>query len=60
MPVRAALERYITIGLRKVSAEQDGAPLTKSVIALYWALGRTIGATIRQQLGLDRARALVS
>ena len=59
-PVRAAVERYIALGLRKVAAEQDGTPLTRSTLALYELLDRTVGATIRQQLGLDRAHVLVT
>jgi long-chain acyl-CoA synthetase len=60
LPVRAAIDRYITLGLRKVTAEQQGTPQTWSAIALYEALNRTIGATIRQRLGLDRAHVLVT
>jgi long-chain acyl-CoA synthetase len=60
LPVRAAVERYIALGLRKVAADQDGTPQTRSAIALYGALDRTIGATVRQQLGLDRAHVLVT
>ena len=43
-----------------MAAEQDGTPLTRSRIALYEVLDRTLGATIRQQLGLDRAHVLVT
>ena len=60
LPVRAAIDRYITLGLRKVAAEQQGTPQTRSSIALHGVLDRTIGATIRQQLGLDRAHVLVT
>ena len=59
-PVRAAVDRYVKLGLRKVTAEQEGTPQTKSTIALYEVLDRTIGAAIRQQLGLDRAHVLVT
>jgi len=60
LPVRAAIDRYITLGLHKVTAEQEGTPQTRSAIALYAVLERTIGTTIRQQLGLDRAHVLVT
>jgi len=60
LPVRAAVERYIALGLRTVAAEQDGTPQTRSAVALYEVLDRTIGASIRQQLGLDRAHVLVT
>jgi len=60
LPVRAAIDRYVTLGLRKVTAEQQGTPQTRSAIALYEVLDRTIGATIRQRLGLDRAHVLVT
>jgi len=60
LPVRAAVERYIALGLGKVAAEQDATPQAKSAAALYDVLDRTIGATIREQLGLDRAHVLVT
>lgn len=60
LPVRAAIDRYITLGLRKVAAEQQGTAQSRFSIALHGVLDRTIGATIRQQLGLDRAHVLVT
>ncbi len=60
LPVRAAIDRYITLGLHKVTAEQAGTPQTRSAIAVYEVLDRTIGTTIRQQLGLDRAHVFVT
>lgn len=60
LPVRAAVDRYIMLGLRKVTAEQGGTPQTRLATALYEVLNRTIGATIRQQLGLDQAHVLVT
>jgi len=60
LPVRAAVDRYVTLGLRKVTAEQEGTPQTRSATALYEVLDRTIGATVRQQLGLDQAHVLVT
>ncbi|MGD0082163.1 MAG: long-chain fatty acid--CoA ligase [Acidimicrobiales bacterium] len=58
-PVRAAVERYIALGLRNVAARENGTPLKRTTLALYETLDRTLGATIRQQLGLDRAHVLV-
>ncbi len=59
-PVRAAVERYLDLGLRNVAAEQNGEPLTRSMHAVYRALDMTLGATIRQQLGLDRAHVIIT
>jgi len=58
--VRAAIERYIALGLRQVAAEQDHLPLGGSTHRVYGLLDRTLGVTIREQLGLDRARVLVT
>ncbi len=60
LPVRLAIQRYVNLGLRKVIAEQEGRTLPLWSIAVYAALDATIGATIRQQLGLDRGRVLVT
>ena len=60
LPVRAAVERYIALGLRKVAGEQDATPQARSALALHGVLDHTIGATIRQQLGLDQAHVLVT
>jgi long-chain acyl-CoA synthetase len=59
-PVRAAVDRYVALGLRRVIAEQEGTPLSRSTLALYHALDRTLGSTIRQQLGLDQAHILIT
>jgi len=59
-PVRAAIERYVALGLRRVAGEQDGMPLSRSTMALYHALDRTLGATMRQKLGLDQAHVLIT
>jgi len=58
--VRAAIDRYIALGLREVAAEQDHLPLGGSTHRVYGLLDRTLGVTMRQQLGLDRARVLVT
>jgi len=60
LPVRAAVERYVDLGLRKVAGEQRGEPMPRPAAALYRVLDRTIGATIRQTVGLDRAHVLVT
>jgi len=60
LPVRAAVDRYVTLGLGNVAAEQEGTPQARSAAALYRALDRTIGATIRRQIGLDQAHVLVT
>lgn len=59
-PVRMAVDRYIELGLRKVAAEEEGRPVHASAFAVHRALNATLGSTIRQQLGLDRAHVLVT
>ncbi len=58
--VRAAIARYIELGLEKVATEQANGALPRSSLGLYAALDRSLGSTLRHQLGLDRARVLVS
>jgi len=60
LPVRLALNRYVSLGLRKVEAEQGGQALTSAARLEYAALDRTLGTAVRQRLGLDRAHVLVS
>jgi long-chain acyl-CoA synthetase len=60
LPVRAAVQRYIDLGLRNVAFEQEGSPINRSALALYRTLDLTVGATLRQLLGLDRARVLIT
>jgi long-chain acyl-CoA synthetase len=59
-PVRVAFERYLSLGLRRVAAEQEGRAWSLADRLRYEALDRTLGRRIRSQLGLDRARVLVS
>ena len=59
-PVRAAVQRYIDLGLRNVALEQEGSPINRSALAVYRALDLTIGSVLRQTLGLDQARVLVT
>jgi long-chain acyl-CoA synthetase len=60
LPVRAAVQRYISLGLRNVACEQDGTPVTRSTLALYRTLDLTLGSILRQLLGLDRAQVLIT
>ena len=59
-PVRAAVQRYVDLGLRKVASEQEGSTVNRAAIAIYRGLDLTLGSTLRQQLGLDRARVLIT
>lgn len=61
-PLRAAANRYISLGLRKVGAEQGetGPGLPPLASMEYLGLDRTVGAELRTQLGLDRAHVLAS
>lgn len=59
-PARALFERYLALGEKRVSFEQDGKPWPLTDRLRYEVLDRTIGARIRAALGLDRARILVS
>jgi len=60
LPVRLATHHYIALGLRKVESEQGGTPLPGAARLEYLALDRTLGTTIRERLGLDKAHVLVS
>jgi len=60
LPVRLAVQRYVSLGLRKVAFEQAGAPLSTTALRLYMALDMTLGATLRRRLGLDRAHVLMT
>jgi long-chain acyl-CoA synthetase len=59
-PVRAVVQRYVDLGLRKVACEQGGSAINGSALALHRALDLTVGVTLRQMLGLDRARVLIT
>jgi long-chain acyl-CoA synthetase len=59
-PARALAERYLEVGARVTAAERAHTrPRILDRVA-YAALDRVVGAKIRQQTGLDRARFLVS
>jgi len=60
LPFRLAAQRYVSLGLRKVASEQAGPAMTTAASSLYRALDMTIGATMRQELGLDRAHVLMT
>jgi len=60
LPVRAAVERYVALGLQKVRAEQEGGALNQPALSLYRLLDVSVGAAVRKMLGLDRARVLVT
>jgi long-chain acyl-CoA synthetase len=60
MAVRVAVERYMQLGSRKVQAEQAGLSPSRALAATYESLNRTVGASIRRQIGLDKARFVVS
>ena len=59
-PVRALIERYVALGLASVQAADGGPPLTTKQQRLHSVLDRTIGAQLRQKVGLDKARMMVS
>lgn len=58
--VRAAVQHYIRLGLRRVASEQGGPPMPAAMTALYEVMDRTIGARIRHEIGLDEARVVVT
>lgn len=57
--VRAAFARYEALGLRKLADHEDGAG-PPQIPGLYETLDRTLGASLRRQIGLDQARVLVA
>ena len=59
--VRSPADKLVELGRATVAAaEGDGAPLEWRDRLAYRVLDRTLGARIRRQLGLDRARIYVS
>jgi long-chain acyl-CoA synthetase len=60
LPLRLAMQRYVTLGLRKVAQEQDNAPLSTRDRIEYLAIDRVLGTRLRGQLGLDQAHVLVT
>ena len=59
-PERALAERYLHLAARKGRVTGSGPVLTLAESAQYKALDALIGRTIRKELGLDKARYLVS
>ncbi len=60
MPVRAVIEKYVSLGLAAVRASDGGPEPTRREQRLHHLLDRTIGAKLRRQVGLDQARIVVS
>jgi long-chain acyl-CoA synthetase len=59
-PIRSVAQRYVDLGLHKVALEQEGSPVNRSTLALHRALDLTVGVALRQMLGLDRGRVLIT
>ncbi len=59
-PLRAAITRYIDLGAAIVRSRDEGSTLDRGFTLRHRLLDRTIGAKLRQSLGLDRARVIVS
>ncbi len=60
LPLRRTVERYIDLGLAKVATEQESRPANRALGAVYATLDLSIGAVLRRQVGLDRARVVVT
>ena len=60
LPLRRVIERYIDLGLEKVDAEQQDRPFNRALAGAHGALDLSIGGALRRQMGLDRARVVVS
>lgn len=56
-PIRVLMHRYLDLGLRRVTASRSVGLADR---LQYQALDRTLGRALRANLGLDRARLLVS
>jgi long-chain acyl-CoA synthetase len=59
-PLRLALEQYVALGRAAVDAREAGRELPPARARAYRVLDRTLGAKLRKQIGLDRARIIVS
>ncbi len=59
-PVRALIERYVELGRASVREAEAGSGLRVRDARLHRGLDLTIGAKLRRQVGLDRARIIVS
>ncbi len=60
LPLRLAVQSYVRLGMRKVSSEQEAAPMTRPARSAYRALDVTLGRMMRQRLGLDRAHVVAT
>jgi long-chain acyl-CoA synthetase len=58
--VRRATDRYMELGRARVAHQQSGAQVPAGDRLRYRALDVVVGRAIRRQMGLDRARILVS
>ena len=58
--VQHTFARYVELGLEVVAHRERGAPLSTVDRLRYLGLDQTIGSLLRRQLGLDKARILVS
>ena len=59
-PKRAAVDRYLALGPSVVAAREGLGSVGLVDRLAYMALDRVVGATLRQQLGLDRVRLVAS
>jgi long-chain acyl-CoA synthetase len=59
-PVRALIEKYMALGHAVVAESEGGAAVSPRDRRVYDALDRTIGASLRHKVGLDKARMVVS
>lgn len=58
--LQAAVHRYISLGLEKVAASQDGTPFGPLAHVEYEGLDRVIGRKIRGEMGLDQAHVMIT
>ncbi len=59
-PVRALIERYMALGMMAVRATEGGPALSAGEARQHRVLDRAIGSKLRQKVGLDQARMVVS
>jgi long-chain acyl-CoA synthetase len=58
--VRRTFDAYFALGAAHVAHQEEGRPMTVGDRLQYRALDLVLGATLRRQLGLDKAQVLVS
>lgn len=59
-PARALIEKYLEMGKEAVAASEGGPEMSSVDNAVYEGLDKTLGATLRHKIGLDKARMVVS